>query len=156
MKLPAHFMLRAVRGGPLVPARLWLSDYEPEVPENKLDRGRLSPYPRADIAGVEVPPEQLLDRLGIWPRRGDGTLLPHEAIAALADPTQQTPRPIGHWAYAEPITKAEYDYQLLRLRWAQQHRPDDPALTPRQKIDSKQLPLPNFDREHQTLGERPA
>ena len=82
MKLPAHFMMRARRNGPLVPARLWLCDFEPGSPENKLDRGRLSPYPRADLAGIEVPPEQVLqegDRISITPVKIEGAKSPRHS-----------------------------------------------------------------------------
>lgn len=148
MRPPAHFILRARRDGPLVPARLHWCDTEPDEPDNRLDRGRLSPYPRADIAGVEVPPEQLLDRLGVWRRRGDIAALPHEVLAALDDPSQLTPRPVGHWAYAQKIDEAEYRYQVDRLRWASAHRPDEPGLHPRRPIDPRQMPLPSFEREN--------
>lgn len=148
MNLPAHFLMRSTRRGPLVPARLWLCDFEPGCPENILDRGRLTPYPRADVAGIEVPPEQVLDRLGIWRRRGDILLLPHEAVEALADDHKRTPRPVGHWAYAEPITAQRYAAEVRKLQWASAHKPDAPGLRPKSPVKPKQLELPNFDREN--------
>lgn len=144
---PRFFMLRARRGGALVPGRLWWCDFEPGSPANHLDRGRLSLYPRADIGGLEVPPEQLLDRLGIWRRRGDGVMLPHEVLAALADPAQQTPRPVTHWAYARPISEAEYRRELDLLRWREEHDRTHPSLAPRRAVAPSELPLPSFDRE---------
>lgn len=148
MKLPAHFLMRARRDGPLVPARLWLCDFEPGEPDNKLDRGRLCPYPRADVAGIEVPPEQVLDRLGVWRRRGDWTMLPHEVVAALADPGQQTPRPVGHWAYAAPISAEAYARRVRELQVASARQPLHPGLRPRERVEPKQLAVPNFDREN--------
>lgn len=118
---PEHFEVRVVRDGPLVPARLWWCDHEPGVPENKLDRGMLSVFQRADIADVEVPPEQLVERT--W-------------------------APATHWKYARPIPKDEYDHLVARLRWAERHRPDEPGLRPRRAVQPAQLALPNFDREN--------
>jgi hypothetical protein len=127
-----HFVLRVTRYGPLVPARLWFCDSEPGVPENKLDRGRLSLYPRADIGGVEVPPELLADRL-----------------YSMTDPTPA--HPPTHWRFAKPISAEEYRWRLDSLRWAEQHRPDDPGLRPRRKLAAADLPLPDFDRENALL-----
>ena len=145
---PRFFLLRATRLGPLVPARLWFCSHEPGASANLCDRGNLSLYPRADVGGIDVPPEQVLDRLGIWRRRGDGTMLPHEVIAALRDPSQQTPRPVEHWAYAQPITEAEYRYQLELLRWREQHDRAHPTLMPRSAVTPAQLPLPDFYKEN--------
>jgi len=120
----SHYLLRAVRFGPLVPARLWWCDHGPDDPaDNKLDRGRLSVYPRADIAGVEVEPEQITDRQH---------------------------RPATHWAALQTITEAEYRYQIARLRWAERSAPDDATLRPRRAVDPASVPVPDFTRE-QTL-----
>ena len=121
---PSHFLMRVTRLGPLVPAKLWLDDAEPGEPTNKLDRGRFSIYPRAEIAGKEVPPEQVSDRAA-WPQ--------------------------GHWKYAQPITEVEYRYQVSRLGWAAKHRPGDPTLAPRKPVDTAQMALPSFDQERETL-----
>jgi hypothetical protein len=127
-----HFVLRVTRFGPLVCARLWWCDSEPGVPENKLDRGRLSLYPRADIAGLEVPPEQLADRL-----------------FSMTDP--RPAHPPTHWRYAKPCTEQEYRWRLDSLRWAEQHQPDHPVLRPRKRIAAADLPVPDFDRENALL-----
>lgn len=124
-----HFLLRQVRGGPLVPARLWWCDHEPGEPENKLDRGRLSPFPRADIAGLEVDPQLIFDRTFSATDHRPGI-----------DP--------NHWKYPVPITEAEYRYQFDRMRWAELHAPRDPTLTPKRRVDPSQFELPNFDREN--------
>ena len=127
-----YFVLRVVRGGPLVPARLWFCDSEPGVPENKLDRGRLSLYPRADIAGTEVPPEHLADRL-----------------FSLTDP--RPAHPPTHWRYAKPITEPEYRWRFDSMRWAEQNQPDAPVLQPRRKLAAADLPVPDFEREEALL-----
>ena len=127
-----HFVMRVARYGPLVPARLWFCDSEPGVPENKLDRGRLSLYPRADIGGVEVDPEQLADRL-----------------YSMTDPTPA--HPPSHWRFAKAISEAEYRWRLDSLRWLEQTRPDDPQLKPRRRLAASDLPLPDFDRENALL-----
>ncbi len=126
---PRYFMLRLRRDGPLVPGRLRWLDHEPGEPDNKLDRGRLSIFPFVDIAGAEVPPEELFERLY---SATDG----RSAIAP------------SHWKYAAPVTEAEYRYQLSRLEWAKHHRPQDPTLRPRRAVDPAQIALPNFDREN--------
>jgi hypothetical protein len=152
MNPPAYFMLRVRRDGPLVPAKLWLDDAEPGVPENRLDRGRLSVYPRAEIGGREVDPQRVLDRLGVWRRRGDMPLLPHEVVAALADPAQRTPRPVGHWAYAEPISAGEYQYRVAHLAWTREHHPADPRGFADKPIKPAELPLGDFSREKALVG----
>jgi hypothetical protein len=119
---PQYFMMRVRRGGPLVPARLRWLDHAPDDPEdNRLDRGRLSIVTCADVAGAEVPPEVVLERLHIAP---------------------------GHWKWPEPISAAEYSYQRERLRWAARHQPNDPALRPRRALDPAEVPLPDFTREN--------
>jgi len=128
-----HFVLRAVRHGPLLPARLWFCDHGPDdPPENRLDRGRLSLYPRADIAGLEVDPERLADRL--W---------------SLTDP--RPAQPPSHWRYAKQISEAEYRWRLDSLRWAEQHRPDDPGLRPRRPVAAADVAVPDFTREEALL-----
>lgn len=143
-----HFLLRMTRGGPLVPARLQWLDHEPGAPENKLDRGRVSIFPFVDIAGAEADPEILLDRIGVRKPRGDAGIHAYEALTALANPEGLMPRPLGHWAYAQPISQGEYELRFKRMRWAENNGPNDPVLKPRRKVDPGQLPLPNFDREN--------
>jgi hypothetical protein len=147
---PAYFMLRVRRDGPLVPAKLWFDHCEPGT-DNRLDRGRLSPYPRAEIAGREGDPQRLLDRLGIWRRRGDLPMLPHEVVAALADPALRTPRPVGHWAYAEPISAGEYQYRVSHLEWTRAYHPTDPRGFPNEKVKPAELPL-DFSQERALVG----
>jgi hypothetical protein len=126
----AHFMLRVRRDGPLVCARIWLDDAEPDAPDNKLDRGRLSVYPRAVIAGEEVDPD-ILQR--------DRLMSPTDWHPAYAP---------GHWKYAQTISAAEYRFQAARREWAVKHRPDDPTTKAREPIKPAQLPLPSFEREN--------
>lgn len=121
---PQHYLMRLVRYGPLIPARLQWLDHEPGEPDNKRDR-----WPAllcvVDIAGEDCPPEELLERQH-WPPR--------------------------HWKHAEPIGEGEYRYRLELLRWAEKGRPDDPTLRPRRRIDRRTVPLPNFDRENAHVG----
>jgi hypothetical protein len=122
----AYFMLRATRRGPLVPARIWLCDHDPADETNKLDRGRLSVYPRADIAGEEVDPERFIE----------------ERLCSATDwSPAQSP---SHWRYAQPIDEAEYRFQIAHRAWAAQHRPEHPTVRPRQVVDAAQMPLPVF------------
>jgi len=145
-----HFLMRVARHGPLVPARLWWCDSEPGVPENRLDRGRLSLYPRADIAGVEADPDILLDRLG-FRRRGDSGSLPSEVLPALADPKRLAPRPLGHWAYTKPISEAEYRWRFDALRRTEERNPDDPRLKTRRRLAAADVEVPDFSREEALL-----
>ncbi len=130
MKLPPrqHFLMRVRRDGPLVPAMLWWCDHDPADPANKLDRGRLSIYPRAAIAGEEVEPERILERLGLLPLSGDQVATPDQILARLA---QAEPPPVTHWKWCQPVSEAVYQHHFSRLRWAERHRPNDPALNPR-------------------------
>jgi hypothetical protein len=45
---PGYWQIRLVKRGPILPARVWLCDHEPDNPENKLDTG---PYFVAEIGG---------------------------------------------------------------------------------------------------------
>jgi hypothetical protein len=129
---PRDFALRVARYGPLVPARLWWCDHDPADPANKLDRGRLSLYPRADIAGVEVEPELLADRL-----------------FSMTDPTPA--HPPTHWRYAAPCSEAEYRWRLDSLRWAEANQPNHPTLQPRKKLAAADVEVPDFSREEALL-----
>lgn len=124
----AHFMLRVTRLGPLVPARLWMDDAEPGAPENKLDRGNLSVYPRAEIAGKEVDPD-ILQR--------DRLMSPTDWRPAYA---------FGHWKYASVVSAAEYRYQIARIQWTAKHRPADPTAHPRKALEPAQMSLPTFNQ----------
>jgi hypothetical protein len=122
-KSPRHFLMRLVRGGALVPARLRWLDHEPGEPDNPRDRW--PPFVVVcDIAGEVRPPEELTDRFH-WPA--------------------------SHWKHAAPISEGEYRYQLARLRWAERHRPQDPTLQPRRPVDPRQVALPSFAREREAL-----
>lgn len=131
MTLPAprYFMIRVRRDGPLTPAKLWLCDHAPGEPDNKLDRGNLSIYPRAEIAGKEVDPELLFDRV-------------------FSHTDWQPAYAVSHWKFASTITETEYRYRVAHLTWAQQHRPGDPTGHARKPLDAAQMPLPNFEREN--------
>jgi len=124
-----HFLMRVARHGPLVPARLWWCDHGPaDPPDNKLDRGRLSLYPRADIAGVEVEPEQLADRL-----------------FSLTDP--RPAHPPTHWRFAKAISVEEYRWRFDALRRVEELRPDDPLLKTRRRLAAADVDVPDFSRE---------
>lgn len=118
---PAFFMVRLRRDGPLTPGRFWLDDAEPGQPDNKLDRGRLSIYPRAVVGGREIDPERIVVRN--W-------------------------APLLHWKSLLPISEGEYRYRLAHLEWTRKHRPADPVGHPTEPIRPADLPLPNFDREN--------
>lgn len=133
MTPPAHFMLRVRRDGPLVPARIWLCDHDPADPENRLDRGRLSIYPRAEIAGREVEPERLFDRL-------------------MSSTNWQPAHAATHWRFAQPISAGEYRYRLAHLDWLRKHHPNDPRAHSNRELKPADLPLPSFEREQALVG----
>lgn len=123
----AYFLLRVRRRGPLVPARIRLIDHAPEDPEwNKLDRGRLSSLLAADIAGEEIDPQIMLDRL----------ISCHDWFPANLP---------GHWRYAQAITEAEYRYRVAHREWIASVRPSDPIVRPREAAEPAQLALPVFE-----------
>lgn len=128
----AYFMLRVTRLGPLVPAKLYLCDHDPADENNKLDRGNLSIYPRAEIAGEEVDPD-ILQR--------DRLMSPTDWRPAYA---------VGHWKFANLISEAEYRYRMAHREWTARHRPSDPTLQPRRGVDPAQMPLPTFEEERPT------
>ena len=55
---PCLCLMKAVKHGPLVPARIYWTDSEPGEPENTLDRGG-KPFLAAEIAGRTVNPERV-------------------------------------------------------------------------------------------------
>lgn len=56
---PGYFLIRLVRHGPMIAARIYWCDHEPGNPENKLDRWPI-PFLAGEVAGEDVDP------LGIW------------------------------------------------------------------------------------------
>jgi len=60
---PGFWLVRAVKGGPLVPARIYWCDHEPGEPDNKLDRWPL-PFLAAELAGKVADVER------VWTMRG--------------------------------------------------------------------------------------
>lgn len=128
-----YYVLRLARFGPLLPARLYWCDHGPDdPPENKLDRGRLSLYPRADIGGVEVEPEQLADRL-----------------FSMTDP--RPAHPPTHWRFAKAISAEEYRWRFDALRRVEELRPDDPLLRTRRRLAAADVEVPDFSREEALL-----
>jgi hypothetical protein len=116
-----YFLLRRVRFGPLVPARLVEIAHEPGEPDNIRDRW--PPFVTcADIAGEVVPPEELTDRF-FWSK--------------------------SHWKWAEPVDEATYRYHFDRLRRAETHDPTAPVLRSQKRVRPEDVPLPSFERENQ-------
>ena len=113
-------MLRRVRFGPLVPARLIEIDHEPGEPDNPRDR-----WPAtllcADIAGEVVPPEELTDRF-YWPQ--------------------------GHWKFAEPVSEAVYRHHFERMRRAESSGESNPMLSSKQRVRAADVALPSFAEEN--------
>lgn len=120
MRPARYFLLRRVRFGPLVPARLVEIDHEPGEPDNPRDR-----WPAtllcADIAGEVVPPEEITDRF-YWPR--------------------------DHWKWAEPVSEEVYRYHFDRMRRAEAAGDPDPMLRSRQRVRAADVPLPSFAEEN--------
>jgi hypothetical protein len=118
---PRYFLLRRVRFGPLVPARLMEIAHEPGEPSNPRDRWPATVL-CADIAGEVVPPEQLTDRF-FWDK--------------------------NHWKWAEPVDEATYRYHFEHLRRAETADPQSPVLRSRKRVDPAAVALPSFERENQ-------
>jgi hypothetical protein len=120
MTTPRHFMLRRVRFGPLVPARLMEIDHEPGEPDNPRDR-----WPAtllcADIAGEVVPPEELTERF-YWPA--------------------------NHWKHAEPVSEAVYRHHFDRMRRAENAGESNPMLSSTKRVRAADVALPSFVEEN--------
>lgn len=113
---PSFWMLYHVRGGVLVPARIWWCDHEPGRPDNKLDRWPI-PFLAAEIAG------RWCEVYDVWWR------------VCLRDS-----RP-GHWKCAHPMApkdglteEEEYAYQMALLATA--------GTVSRRPADLRSIPLP--------------
>lgn len=116
---PGYWLVRARLGprawGPLCPAaivRIHTTE-EPDEPMNAMDR---SPFWAAFVAGQPV------------------------SIYSL----QQETHTFGERIYrAEKIIdRAEYEYRLAELRWAQKHAADEAIAQPDKRIDLMQTSLP--------------
>lgn len=59
--IPGYWLVTQTRGGPWLPACIFLRNHEPDAPDNLLDR---APHFVGAIAGIEVDP------LDVWTRRG--------------------------------------------------------------------------------------
>lgn len=107
---PGFYLLRTVKGGPLVPARItYEPTRDPETGE-PLDR---SWYWRAEIAG-----KQLAD----------------PAIDFLEAKVDQV------WWRGKPIGLAEFRYRMDSLAWARQHDEHAPEARPYEPIDLNSSP----------------
>jgi hypothetical protein len=120
MKPPRYFMLRRVRFGPLLPARLHEIAHEPGEPSNPRDRWPATVL-EADVGGERLPPEELTDRFH-WPQ--------------------------GHWKFAEPVSEAVYRHHFDAMRRAERSGESNPALRPRQRVRAADVPLPSFAEEN--------
>ena len=116
---PGYWLVRARTGprqwGALVPAAIMLvqTKAEPGEPENIMDR---SPFVAAFVAGEPV------------------------SIYSL----QQETHTFGERIYRteKVIDRAEHDYRVADLRWAQEHAPDEPQAQPHKTLDLMQAPMP--------------
>lgn len=140
-------MLRAVRGGPEVCARLWLCDHEPGAPDNRMDR----PYWQAQIGLDFIPPAR------VWGMVEFVEATP-EQQALLANPPLSsrgtrdgrkpgfTTAPMAKWKQlrARRISAAEYEAELIWHGWASRNAPDHPDFTWRKPIDKALAPIPRF------------
>lgn len=116
---PGYWLVRARTGprqwGPLVPAAIVVvrTEAEPDEPDNAMDR---SPFFAAFVAGQPV---------SVWS-------------------LQQETHTFGERIYRteQVIGRAEYEYRLADLRWAQEHAPDEPQAQPHKTLDLMQAKLP--------------
>lgn len=100
---PGAWLVRLVRGGPLVPARIFWCDHEPGEPDNKLDQ----PFLDAEINGKRVDP------LKLWEMRGRAVPLNEIAYRdalrkwaqenAPDDPAANPDQPIDHLTVKPPF-----------------------------------------------------
>lgn len=109
--VPGFYAMSLVRGGPLVPVRIWFG--LPILDGEELDR---SPRwcceidRRTDRAADGV--RELLDFDRAWP-----------------------------WCARKPITEADYLFMVSHADWATEHQPDHPKASPRTAVDFNTLSM---------------
>lgn len=145
--IAGHWMIRAVRGGPEVCARVWLCDHEPGEPDNIMDRAHWQGQIGLDLVSpgailgmvefCEASPEQ--QAMLIRPPLSDRVPRSGRAPAF-------TTAPMAKWkqARARRITAEEYQRELRWIEWAARNKPDHPDLTYRRAIDKRAAPVPRF------------
>jgi hypothetical protein len=75
-----------------------------------------------------------------------GELAESERLRCSVNGLERDPEDEWGWVATGPITEKEFNYLCALGDWAEAHSPNDPAATPRQKIDFMTVPLPQFKK----------
>ena len=107
-----HYAMPLVRGGPLVPLRIW--------------------------HGEPILDGETLARSHRWCVEVEGrTESVRDGIPELLDVTQYWP-----WCARRPIPRHEYEFMMARSGWAKAHAPQHPSAKPRERVDFNAMPTP--------------
>lgn len=113
--VPGYWLIKFNKRGASIPARTYWCDHEPGNPNNLLDRWPLL-FLAGEIAG------EVADPLTIFGARERVPIKPRGGL------TQEQ----------------EYRYQVADLRHARLYRPNEPAVTPRRRVNLQTAPIPTF------------
>lgn len=140
-------MVRVIRQGPLVAARIWLCDHEPGEAENLMDR----PYVQGQIGLDLMPP------LEIWHIVEFAESSPEQRRLLIDPPlSDRVPRngrapayttaPLAKWKRerAHRITLEQYLVETEWLAWASKNNPTHPDFLYRRPVDLRATPIPKF------------
>lgn len=142
---PGWWMVRCCRDCPMVPARVYWCDHEPDIEDNKVDQ----PYLQGQL-GLELhDPADIWLMLEFCESTPEQQRLLAEPPLSARDPRGQRDRgfvtaPMAKWKQdrARRITAEEHAYQIADLAWAKEHAPDEPKASPHKRIDLMQAQLP--------------
>ena len=120
---PGYFTMRLVKGGPLVPARIYRVCPMVEPCRDVMIGGLVYP----DIEPGEADPDD-------WCRPCDRTRPLRADIAG--EPCD----PLRVWEGGRFTTRAEWRFLTDDLAWARQHAPASPQARPKQAVDLRSQP----------------
>ena len=142
-----YWMVKVVRGGPYVAARIWLCSHEPGEPDNLMDR----PYWQGQIGLDLTPPLQIwgmVEFVESSPEQQNLLVNP-----PLSDRAPQNGRaaafktaPLARWRQTQAyrITPAQYAAEIDWQNWAKNNAPHHPEFTYRRPINRQAAPIPRF------------
>ena len=141
------WMVRCCRFCPEVAARTWLCDYEPGLPENKLDQ----PYWQGQIGLDLVPPGEIWEMVEFIEaspeeraRLARPLPLRTDVRAGRAAKLDVAPMALWKRQRARRITAAQFEAQINWLRWAERNAPARPEFNFRQPAVPSAVEIPRF------------
>jgi hypothetical protein len=144
---PGQWMVRVVRGGPMVCARIWACNHDPNEPTNVMDR----PYWQGQIGLDLVPPETIWTMLEFCEATPDKKkLLASPPLSERLPRNNRAPAfktaPMPKWQQvrARRITLVEYLAELEWQSWAKINAPTHHDFTYRRPLDLRTAQVPRF------------